>query len=445
MKTLKYKPYQGLQIVCKAKNCGAAIHVNNKPYRGCNHPIEKQRYKAVLINPFTGKKQTRDLVSRNYDEAILELLKFKDELHNPMVIAPVKVDEKPLLFIDCVSNYLNWLENIDVPAQFQRKRTDKHIKSSQRYLEKFTEFLKDKKFNLKTFKITEIDDKVVGWYFEKVTSKTSSPSTFNHIFGVLKSFFKFLVKIKKYQIYNPFELIQMRNIRINNPESISSEEFFKLLDGINNNNNVKKYVYKEKNGEERVENKNQYYTWLKDIIELGAYTGRRRSELINMKFSMIKTDENGVPIYIEAPDIKVNKLKNNTDEKRQKLVFIPMIKELKDLLNRLGYEENKNTDNFIIAPNITIERSSMELLASKSFSYFWKKVNSKKEIGFKHLRKTYVTLLGNYQKIDEIGLITGQTKNVIEDFYKNHRIFATGLSRSDFYIFSPSEKLQKVS
>ena len=147
---------------------------------------------------------------------------------------------------------------------------------------------------------------------------------------------------------------------------------------------------------------------------------------------MIKTDENGVPIYIEAPDIKVNKLKNNTDEKRQKLVFIPMIKELKDLLNRLGYDENKNTDNFIIAPNVKIERTNMELLASKSFSYFWKKVNSNKEIGFKHLRKTYVTALANYEGIADVGLITGQTKNVVEDFYKNHRILANRFSRSEF-------------
>ena len=57
MKKLKYKKFQGLHIVCK--KCGKQIEVSNVEYKGCNHPIEKQRYKAVI--KINGGRKTKDL------------------------------------------------------------------------------------------------------------------------------------------------------------------------------------------------------------------------------------------------------------------------------------------------------------------------------------------------------------------------------------------------
>ena len=59
MKLLKYKKFQNLHIVCK--RCGRHIEVSQTPYKGCIHPIERQKYKAVL--KANGGRKTRDLRS----------------------------------------------------------------------------------------------------------------------------------------------------------------------------------------------------------------------------------------------------------------------------------------------------------------------------------------------------------------------------------------------
>ena len=69
MKLLKYKKFAGLHIVCK--KCSKHIEISQDAYKGCKHPIERQRYKAIVS--IRGQRKTRDLKSLEYNEAINEI------------------------------------------------------------------------------------------------------------------------------------------------------------------------------------------------------------------------------------------------------------------------------------------------------------------------------------------------------------------------------------
>jgi len=57
-----------------------------------------------------------------------------------------------------------------------------------------------------------------------------------------------------------------------------------------------------------------------------------------MKWNMIHYD-NDMPIYIESPNIKVNKHQNNFDEKDFQYAYVPAGEELLELLLELGLVE----------------------------------------------------------------------------------------------------------
>ena len=72
MKLLKYQKFKELHIVCK--KCNKQIETSQSPYKGCTHPIERQRYKAIVnVN---GGRKTRDLKATEYNDAIIELSEF---------------------------------------------------------------------------------------------------------------------------------------------------------------------------------------------------------------------------------------------------------------------------------------------------------------------------------------------------------------------------------
>src|SRR5690349_2798045 len=128
MKILKYKKFAGLHIVCK--KCNKLIEVSQEVYKDCRHPIDRQRYKAILKQ--NGGRKTRDLKSLEYDAAIEELLEFKRELSNPIqfVTQIPKVENKPELFKDCILMFSDWLENVDVPFFEQKIRSKEYIRDT---------------------------------------------------------------------------------------------------------------------------------------------------------------------------------------------------------------------------------------------------------------------------------------------------------------------------
>lgn len=133
-----------------------------------------------------------------------------------------------------------------------------------------------------------------------------------------------------------------------------------------------------------------YKPWIKDLIKLKAYTGRRNAELFAMRWDMIHF-ENGQPIIIQSPNIKINRQQNNFDEKDFDFAFVPVAEELSELLDELGLQQNIGSSDYIIAPDVLTNRKYLEDFASKSFTFFFKRLKRSYSRQLKHFRKTYIT------------------------------------------------------
>ena len=402
MKLLKYKKFAGLHIVCK--KCGRHIEVSQTPYNGCVHPLERQKYKAVL-KANRGRK-TRDLTSLDYDEAIKEMLAFKDELSNPFkfITTEPKADNKPELLTDCVMMYSDWLENIDVPKHQQVVRSKEYVKSTVRYVLNFTDFLIATKVSLNKFKIYDLSDEIVGKYYEHLEPLCKSPSTHNHNVKAMKNFNSYLIDKKGYLIPNYFKDINLQYENAN-PISVNDADFIKLLDAISDVDSVHTF----KTGER----KNMYRPYTRDAIELVAFTGMRIEESMILKYSDIVLGDDGRIEHLIGTDLKFDRAHNWNNSKEPKKVLIPYTKELEALLIRLNYKENLGADKYLIAGDLNIKRKTIADQLSDSFTFFRNKAGIEHKFTLKCLRKSFLTKLHiktgflssmGYQKSEKVTL-----------------------------------------
>lgn len=108
-----------------------------------------------------------------------------------------------------------------------------------------------------------------------------------------------------------------------------------------------------------------------------------------MNWNMIHF-EHRMSLYIESPNIKLNKQQYYFDEKDFQYTYIPVGEELFELLIDLNLTENIDSTNYLIAHEIS-KSESLEKQTSKSFTFFFKKLNRNYKRKLKHLRQTYIT------------------------------------------------------
>ncbi len=333
-------------------------------------------------------------------------------------------ERKPLEWIHCKELYLRYLNNIDVPRHKQRNRDSTYLKNTTMYLERFEDFLQSERVEAKITKVTQVSDKIVGKYFEYVEETTSSNSSFNHHFKAVRTLYNFLIEEKEYLIKNPFKKVALR-YEGTIPKSISKTEFDALIEIISPDDSMLEY----KNGVR----KNMYRPYLKFAYRLTLYTGRRTEEIVNLKWNNIKCDENNEPLYIESIDLKANRQSNFNQSQKDKIVFIPVIPQLKNLLFEMGFMEYQNTDKYLIAPEENASRKSIINKLSKSFTFFYKKLDTGKDISLKHLRKTYLTHLqiitGN-----AIAVSGHSTEDILNDHYIDQIEIAKSVAKSNLNI-----------
>ncbi|MBI3502602.1 MAG: tyrosine-type recombinase/integrase [Bacteroidetes bacterium] len=170
--------------------------------------------------------------------------------------------------------------------------------------------------------------------------------------------------------------------------------------------------------------------WLRDAILLSIFSGRRAAEIFHLRFSSI-TEEKEEMTFIKSEDIKVNKIKNLQGDSK-KYVSIPITAEMKKLLLKLGYDENKKTEKYIIADSEKMKRDTMARHLWRAFGHYAKQIGINKT--FKSLRKTHASALAARIGAENARIITGHSAlKVLEDHYFDKKVI--GKVAQDFSVF----------
>lgn len=385
-------------------------------------------YKAQVHVPGTKHKvKIKILEAKNPHDALTEFLEFKTDLIKSSFQNHVTVRETstPTLIIDCMVLYIAFLRNEGVPAHKRKVRTEKHIQEVERFFKYFIDTLKEKKIDATIFRFEELNDDIVGYVHEHILEKRNFKNkTYNKFMSIMRIFYTYINEKYKFRLENPFKGASMR---LPDPkvETISKKEFDNLLKIISPENGI---IYMPRTKEK----KNLYKSWLASAYKLGVFTGRRREEIVRFKFSDIKHDEYGNISYLECEHLKVDRAKG-VNEEAKTYVRISASKGLISLLYELGYEENKDSNHYILAPNETMQRATMMDLISKSFSHFYNQLGTGKKVLFKHLRKTYISAA--YKKYGEKARILTKSSDlkVIEQNYTDFKVLLD--ANDDFNVF----------
>ncbi|AXG73848.1 hypothetical protein DVK85_06185 [Flavobacterium arcticum] len=423
MKLLKYKKFTGLHIVCK--KCNKLVEVSQTPYKGCKHPIDRQKYKAIV--KINGGRKTRDLNAVEYNDAVKELLEFKDELSSPIKfeIPTSKVEVEFTLLTDFIIMYSDWLENVDVPKYEQKLRSTKYIKETVGYVMKFIEFLKRNGLDLEKLTIYQIDKFLLGDFYEHLETKIKSPATFNHNLRAIKNFYNFLVNEKELLIPNIPKKMKLK-YENPNPISIADKDFLALLSKINPETSMEVL----KSGVR----KNRFRTYTKAGIELCAYTGLRLEEVTSLKYSDIVVDESGELESLIGTDLKFERAHNWDNTKAKKVIYIPISPELRSLLIRLNYKDNLGMNKYLIAGDENISRSSLAKQLSHSFTFYRRQAELSDDFSIKHLRKTFLTKLHLQTGLTE-SMGYQKTSSVVLKNYIDKRAVVKEVAKREFSYF----------
>jgi hypothetical protein len=115
--------------------------------------------------------------------------------------------------------------------------------------------------------------------------------------------------------------------------------------------------------------------------------------LVLAKCESVVVDSNGELECLIGTDLKFERAHNWDNTKATKTVYIPISKELEDLLIKLNYKENMGVDKYLIAGDDGIDRKTLAKQLSHSFTFYRNKAELSNDFSIKHLRKTFLTKL----------------------------------------------------
>jgi len=420
----KSKRWKGLTVFCyRCKtNVSDSCKKTGKPLSQCQHG-ENHVFKVyVHVNGTSNQRKTKKLETRDLNEAIIQAIAFKNEIKGKAnqinkiiekradLKSEIISQNKPHLLVNALARYIGWLNNEGVPAHRVKIRSDEHIKDVERSFKVLVNSLNNNGYNLSSLTTEDINDEIVGHVYLHLEKRGMANRTFNKYLGYYTSFLKWYADEYNCPIRNYFERVN-RKLLNPNPEAINQNEYAALLKQITKENGLKEFKNNKK------PKRNLYRPWLADGIKLALETGRRREEIINLKWSNIHESE-GIK-FIKVEDYKVNHIQKRTTEKEKKYIYIPVTEPLLKLLNELNYDKYQKTDNYILAPDINIQRNRvMSDTLSRGFTHFYNQLNTERKLTFKSLRKAYITNLEIFMGGGNTKSITGHSENqVIEKNY----------------------------
>lgn len=396
------KKYPGLHRYCaqcrKDITGSCTFGSKKKPIKDCKYP-ERHQYKVILYTN-EGKRRTKLLETRDFDQAVIELLAFKREINGitpqpaapPPSAAPV-AQVTPTHDISTSDNLLAgmalYVANLAgdptvVPAFRRRSRSNKHLDDVKRALKSLAISLQNAGCDVERMHTNDVTEKLMGSFHSHLLDEQElSNRTYNKYVGIISSFYTFLSK-EGHNVVNPCAKIPRRAIA-KNTQAITLEEFEKLLVVV-----TKPELGVIQAGKER---KSYYRPWLSDSFRLAYHTGRRNYELSRMKFSDIHEDAAGTPVYMKHPDTKVNRQKGIADtDPNAKFISVPVTEELREVLFDLGYSEYRGTDRYLIAGDESNDRDTIKDVMARAFSIYYRHVGNR-SLTLRSCRRAYITEL----------------------------------------------------
>ena len=237
-----------------------------------------------------------------------------------------------------------------------------------------------------------------------------APKSFNKCLAGVKGFFDFLINVEEVEMKNPFRSYVRKYVPTSEIVTITNEEFDSIIDSIEGCSSICKLGGKG-------ERKNMYRPYLKDGFKLFLLSGGRREEVVDLKWSNIFESENKIKFF-RIKNLKVTRIM------KKDIVYkhIPITDDLFDFLKELGYEEKRNTDEYILSPHRYEKAKTMMDVLSKSFTHYRIGAGVEKEITLSNLRKTYISWVNNEMGV-ETGLISSHsTIGVLEKYYLDPKI-----------------------
>lgn len=355
-------------------------------------PCGDLTYKAVIhVKGTQNNRKCQVLESKNFKDVLQEFLNFKDQLETNEY-QKVKIDHDlsiPERLIECFAYYMGYLNNEGVPAHKQKKRDPKYIAKFDLLFEQYKEALDINGVDWKILKFTQVTELMVGYvhdYF--LNNKGYANKTYNNNMGLLSGFTTHIINKFNVQYKNPF-LGTPDMIVTPKTTAIRETEFDRLLELITPDNGIQMKTLKTRKTQKKT---NHYKPWLKFAFRFGLYTGGRSEDIVELKWSDISLDEKGMFNTLKTIDYKIDSANSNRTSKEERLFkYFAITNELGNLLVEMGYEQYKNSDKYIIAPEDGLKRSNVAGIISRSFSHYYNQLNTGKTITFKNLRKTFMT------------------------------------------------------
>ncbi len=424
-----------------------------EPSLGCGHKDHRGRkleacndgslgYKIVIRQ---GEKRfTKQIPARNFDEAIhmgitLQNGLLKQELIPVQPALQVVSINKPDRSIgELKDKYLNFIKDIEAPPQLKQELSTEYIKEIERVFTTLQNCLQ--KHNLKfSDSIDVINDRTTGFLHDYLLNeKKYSDRSYDKNIGALKTFIKWS-QLEDSTIKNPFLKIKKRD-KGHEPIAINKEELDAILKACTKENG---FVISP--GKVKVK-RNVFYDFLPEAYLVAAYTGARREELINMKYSSVIEDKTGRPALIKIQNYKVNHIQHRSGN-NLKYHYIPVSKSLNKIIQK-GYAEYKTMgeDKFLIGNDFQGNRDNMlPDILSRSFSHFNKEAGNERELSFGSLRKRYITQLEIFTKGRAIDVTGHSGRAVLDQHYLDKRVLAEATKNFEVFTDPSPERLADLS
>lgn len=373
----------------------------------CNH-FGSHVYRVRVHKPGTKKGVFSEVLNtKDLDKAYELASAFRNKLKASNYHRIQKKAEYKNYFLpDAVLQYYKYLKGQHRYAHYNKNVSDAHAEEYYKFCSFFCDSMRENGYDVKNILVTTISDPQVSDFYRWADNHYPSGKTFNKCMSALSTFFKFLIKVEKIKMDNPFIEYTSKEVEKTNIQSITKDEFDSILNIIGVAD-----PYQIFEGT-RVERKDMYRPFLKSAFKLFLLTGGRREEVVELRWSDILYAESFKFFHIK--NLKVNRIQKG---KKTQKKYIPIGEDLMKLLLELGYESKKETSDYIFFPERNIKSKTIMDFLSKSFTHYRKAANITRDLTLSDLRKTYISWVRAVMEEDTMKITDHKGNKVLEDHY----------------------------